>query len=112
MPKIEAKEDKLEVDRYRQILDQPHKLGELLKTTFKESNTAKDALRNALKELLCNDVQARNELKGIIRSVEREKTIWFIRGFGKIVSYIMTLIIGAIFSIFVLWIAHKFGITP
>jgi hypothetical protein len=88
-------------DQYRDkidSLDQPHKMGEVLENTFKESNKALNSVRNIIKDLINNDVQTKNILKGLIRSVEKEKTIWFLRGIGKFFSYVFTLVLGSIFT--------------
>jgi len=110
LDKTDELTDELEVDRYRRILDQPHKFGELLKTTFKESNTAKDALRNAIKDLLSNDVQTRSTLKGIIRGIERENWKWFMKSVFKGSFAVITFFIGILGAILVLWLTKKLGI--
>lgn len=106
---VSKSSDEKDLDTYKVLLE-PHNLGPAFKATIKDSVPVQKELRNVIRELLCNDVETRNSLKGIIRNVQKERVFWILSSFSGMMLNLTIAVLSIIGTLFTIWVTSKLGL--
>lgn len=92
--------DSNKLDTAFKLADRPEEFAKLFCTVAKEQTSVKNQIIDILKEILMSDVCARNELKHIIQSVQKEDWRNFVKSaWGKTSLLIWTIVVAFVTAI-------------